>query len=262
MAIPKLFVVTVFNQEGMSNLEPLLATKQSIEPFANDLYHLILIKDSTSQLDSNSPVSFEFGINCHSLELRLNDSGIYDAFNFAIRNIKSEEHIIFINAGDLLYDGVAALNLSQNIWRGKYAWGYGNILTQSTTGRLKVYKFSPFIGILLNLGIKVVHQQGTIYQVGNLKELGFFDSNLKISADMLMHYKLAKTNKPLVINYVIAKFFAGGLSSRNRRAHFSEWVDTIKTENWILWSFLIILRPGLIAFTTMWNRVHKNYDYI
>ena len=262
MRDPEIYVVTVVDPELKHALSALELTKNSVRQFSRDACHLIIMKDQSSELNSKSECDFPFSMEIRSLVCLVNDAGIYDAFNFAIKNLPDDSNVFFLNAGDLMVRAPELLKLSQRVRKEEKLWGYGRVIMIDNKNVSREYSFPRFNRTLLKLGLKIVHQQGTVYSVRGLRLIGGFESEHKIAADMLAHYKLAQLQNPLVIKSCISIFPLGGISARSRSEHFSDWKEILKSQHQRDFFLQKLLNPLLVMMTRIRNKWKSNHDYI
>lgn len=254
--------MTVVDLDIKNARNALHLTLMSVEPFYRDICHLVLVKNHESKIDSVSNYHFSFSESVRFLSVEINDSGIYDAFNFAIRNLPDDANVFFLNAGDLLVRSPNLLLLSQNVRKERKYWGYGQLLLVNDECKIKSYTFRNFNRILLNLGIKIVHQQATVYSVHGLRLIGGFKADHKIAADMFAHYQLAQICNPFVTSDCISIFALGGISAQSRSKHFSDWRSILKSQSRRHYLTQTILNPILVFISQIKNRWNSNNDYI
>lgn len=137
------------------------------------------------------------------------DSGIYDAMNQGIR-FCTGDYIIFINAGDGLYDSCVLKKLALFIENDNSSLYYGH----SYNLRFKAVDVVPSKLTKYFCFRSMICHQATVYKSSILKQRGF-DTSYKVSADReRMLY--AVINEKVVSKYipvVISLFKSGGISS-------------------------------------------------
>ena len=90
--------------------------------------------------------------------------------------------------------------------------------------------------------------QGTFARRDLLQKLGGFDTSFHIAADYAMFLRMSQVSDPLELDFVVADFHEGGLSSEHWQRSFHEF-HRARVE---------VFRPtGLARLTEQWNyRTH------
>lgn len=164
------------------------------------------------------------------------DKGIYDAMNKGIALARGE-YIIFINAGDELFDN----HTFQNILSSADAADvyYGNTAVADIAGNiLGDRRLSPPENLnwrSLRYGMVVSHQSLLVR-----RELAVpYNLNYKISADIDWTIRVLKQAKTIVnTNSYISKFLEGGISSSRRKKGLKERFSILTEHYGILTTLL------------------------
>jgi glycosyltransferase involved in cell wall biosynthesis len=140
------------------------------------------------------------------------DSGIYNAMNKGIIRA-SGEYCLFINSGDVLFNEFVVKNLMKQhliadiITGNAFVAGKNNYL-QLTKAPERITFYTFFLNTIIH--------QATLIRTSSIKELGFYNENLKILADWEFFIKalfLHHCNYQ-AINITISVFDNSGISSQ------------------------------------------------
>ncbi|PZX49795.1 glycosyl transferase family 2 [Algoriphagus ratkowskyi] len=141
------------------------------------------------------------------------DIGIYDAMNKGVK-LASGRWLFFLGAGDeLIIDAVNQIKFNQ----------YKNsTLIYANTQLLKNGKVYDGEFDLLKLMKRNISHQAIFYNLSVFNEIGYFDTNFKITADYIFNLKIFMRTT-VEIHYlpiVVSRFLGGGLSDDLRDDFF------------------------------------------
>lgn len=146
------------------------------------------------------------------------DNGIYDAMNKGLK-MASGEWVGFLHADDLFYEPNTIERLLNNIDYNEYNVAYGNLNYIQEEPPHKVVRFwqsQNFTSKLLKRGWMPPHP--TVYIKKELiNEVGYFNTNYKISADydyMLRLFSNKKTSS-FFCDFIIVNMRLGGVSNNS-----------------------------------------------
>ena len=216
----------------------------TIESILNQDYahYEYLIKDGGS-LDSTIQIAEKYKDKFKEKNISFRivskiDNGIYDAMNKALEFI-SGEWVIYINAGDALYDNHTLSKLSEDV-SPEYDILYGNAVL---TDRGK-YK-------LLKAGVEEDWQktnpmchQATLTRTDVVRKF-LFDTRYEISADydLSLRIYLADASRLKRLDYVMSIFMFGGMSDSKIFKREKEFNESRKINGLKRVAF-----PGLLIF--------------
>lgn len=133
--------------------------------------------------------------------------GVYSAFNYAIDFITSYthpfSHILFVNAGDELCEGVNDSLITAQAHNNAIVSGYVNIHYQSGRAH-SIYKGG--------LQFWNIPHPGTIYPIAVFAS-NSYDTSLRISGDWYFHYRIRNRFLFIRSSNTVARFYLGGVSS-------------------------------------------------
>ena len=150
--------------------------------------------------------------------------GIYSAMNQGIR-YSTGEYIYFANAGDAFASPDILANIHKVIEQCDPDWVMGPIEIAEQSGRIvksPIWNFSLQKSRLFARGLFAPHQ-GTFARTSTVRELGGFDTSFEIAADYALFLKLTQISEPAVVEYAIARFSEGGISTSNWQKSFREF---------------------------------------
>ena len=243
MKDPLLIITAVKNDPA-----GLKRTFDSLLPLNENFHHLIIengdaCQEMAEQWRASNPDQVRY--------VQSSDTGVYSAFNSAIRLHSQSRYVYFLNAGDELIEADGIVELVNLMETENSCWGYADLIVSDETGKWSyVYQITPFNRFLFALGIKVIQQQSTVYLVEALRFIGGFDETRTISADMLAHLKLLKIEKPTFVPRVVSRFYSGGISTRSRKAHARDWNQILMDEK--IW-FALPVRIFAPIVTSIWS---------
>lgn len=138
--------------------------------------------------------------------------GIYPAMNGGLE-LATGEFTYFANAGDELFAGDVFLRTRELI--SEFDWAFGPIEIVSSCGSRvfsPVWDYAVEAKSGFSRGYFPAHQ-GTFARTELLQELGGFDESYGVAGDYAMALKLSQVSEPVVLPYVVATFYEGGIST-------------------------------------------------
>jgi GT2 family glycosyltransferase len=142
------------------------------------------------------------------------DRGVYDAMNRGLSEARGEL-VLFLNAGDHLYDADVLASVHDDQQRRQWRWGYGATQVVGLDGaEVGVHRHHPFRRRWLEWGYRSVPHPSTYFTRGLLTELGGYDLDYPVAADQELMLRAARLAEPGVMEPVLATFALGGASSR------------------------------------------------
>jgi len=205
---PKISIITVvFNAESL--------IEKTIHSVINQSYKNIefIIIDGASN-DNTLIIIDKYRTAIQQL-ISEKDRGIYDAMNKGLKTA-SGEYVLFLNAGDELYERntlelIFANNRTADIY-------YGNTAVVDFEGRtLADRRLSPPEKLTwksLKMGMCVSHQSF----IAKRLLCDFYDTNYKIASDIDWVIKVLKQSDTIVNTHqYISKFLVGGTSAKRRK---------------------------------------------
>ena len=151
-------------------------------------------------------------------------SGIYPAMNAGIKQAEGD-YVYFLNAGDSFANASVLKQLHLFINAQSPQWLFGPVDIVSADGSFvttPLWNYTAEKRALFSRGYFPPHQ-GTIARRDLLEAIGGFDASYRIAADYAAFLKLSKVADPLVVDFVIAKFEEGGISSVKWQESFREF---------------------------------------
>jgi glycosyltransferase involved in cell wall biosynthesis len=176
--------------------------------------------------------------------------GIYPAMNQGLDNATGR-FTYFLNAGDRLHAPDVLKKVAHKLGNRNSAWVFGpveitdHVSNKSTT--TPQWDYQKEKKNFFARGLFPPHQ-GTITSTQLLRDLGGFDTQYSISADYALFLKLSQITDPGEVDFPIANFVTGGVSTRKWRESFRQFHEA-RTE---------ILKPqGVGAMREqLWTRWH------
>lgn len=168
-------------------------------------------KDRTLEIVENMKQKYDADIKVYS-EM---DTGVYNAMNKGIERAKGD-YIIFVNAGDFLYEKGTLSSLAEQIERGGEAIYCGNTCMMQDGKPLGVYDFKKNNHTVLRglLHYKMPCHQSVVAPARLLKKY-CFDEKYKMRADYDWIVKCyRKGTKFCLIDDIVAGYDMGGETSR------------------------------------------------
>ena len=245
MSSPWLTIVTVVKDdaEGLQRtLESLVAQKLT------DYQHVVI--DSSSNRDE-----------VHALLVKtaaqytwVVPAGVYAAMNTGL-DYANGSYVYFLNAGDWLYSPTTLSTLRAQLDEYSPPWAFGPVEIVSMDGTRTItppWNFQREAALGFSRGHFPAHQ-GTIVERSVLEGFGGFDTTYRIAADYAMALQLAATGAPLQLDFPLACFTEGGVSTLEwkrslrefHRARVEIWAPTgaaALRERW----------ETVVHFTRMW----------
>lgn len=144
--------------------------------------------------------------------------GVYQAMNIGLSAVETS-HVWFLNSGDLPSCDDLIERLSSEIGKHSREVSYcGNTVVLGIMGEFKKKYIPRNISSQKILFSKSgLSQPAFIYSTDKLKLVGGFDYSYKIAADTKSILQIYLQSFIIILDYNIANFYMGGLSTRERR---------------------------------------------
>ena len=203
-----LSIITVVKNDE-SNIEK---TIKSIINQKNIKLEYIVIDGNSS--DKTLAVINNYQKNINKI-ISENDDGIYDAMNKGIIN-STGDIIAFCNSGDIFYDN--SLSKVVNIFNNKnFDYVFGSVLRNYMGGKqILKYNLNPK-RIFYNFDFATAHSTGFFLKKNVYKEIGYYNTKFKCSADYDLYFRLIKKKYKGTVtgkNDIIGNVASGGYSSK------------------------------------------------
>lgn len=165
----------------------------------------IIVKDN-SDLQDLSRINDEFKFKNFKFFHR-NDTGIYDAMNDAMDQA-SGRYYYFLNAGDQFYNS-RLVNFLENADE-KYGYFYGGFINLYPFPRIVNYtRFMNKYSVYL----KCICHQGVIFHRRVFDAIGYYDTNLKVEADVLLITEMVSKFKGKRLENYLSVYKGCGIST-------------------------------------------------
>jgi glycosyltransferase involved in cell wall biosynthesis len=154
------------------------------------------------------------------------DHGIFDAMNKGLRAARGE-YVLFLNADDFLAADVALASAMKGLVPGS-AQNPDLVVGDVSMGKLNHYGFwrhrrvPQLLGRLPGWGLFPVHQ-GQFSKRALLDAIGGFNTDLRLSSDVIQFYDLQRQFRPSIrfVGFDVAFMRAGGASNEGLRVMYS-----------------------------------------
>jgi glycosyltransferase involved in cell wall biosynthesis len=203
-------VVTVVKND----LSGLKKTRKSIEgqTFTN-WTHIII--DGGSSLKT---LNFLRGLPTHNTSfISEADEGIYDAMNKGWEKALKSSYVIYLNARDVFSDNLALFSAAEALYGSKEPeWGCTTHEEISEDGAYWICKrvADPSLSNqLFATGYR--SHQSVVMKSSFIRELGGFDTRLKVASDWDLIAKAIINSKPAIWEHSLGRFELGGMSADN-----------------------------------------------
>jgi glycosyltransferase involved in cell wall biosynthesis len=146
--------------------------------------------------------------------------GVYPAMNAGLE-AASGEYVWFLNAGDEVAEIGVLSRVRSRLTSESWAYGPVNVIDRRGTDTLTPqwnYRQERARGFARG---KFPAHQGTFARAEVLRQLAGFDESYRICADYAMALQLASVSDPIELDFPVARFHEGGLSTQR-------WFDSIK----------------------------------
>jgi GT2 family glycosyltransferase len=170
-------------------------------------------------------------------------AGVYPAMNEALSRATGE-YVLFLNAGDTLFNEDALDSILQLLERDQPVWMFGQVCFESESGARIIpppMDYPAEKAASFSRGRFPPHQ-GTVARRTVLIDNGGFDTSYRITADYAAFLRLAAQADPVITDQVLATFYEGGLSTTGWRESLTEFHRARKT----------IINPRGFAGFTEW----------
>ncbi len=175
-------------------------------------------------------------------------AGIYAAMNAGLA-LSTGEYCYFANAGDVLFstDTLARVRASLTVSGASVSdWAFGPVEILSQDGTRVItpsWDYAAEKAACFSGGHFPCHQ-GTFASTSALRSFGGFDTSYSIVADYAAFLRLSQVSDPRELDFVIATFAEGGVST-------TRWQESFRQFHAARMS---ILRPsGFVAIRERWN---------
>lgn len=170
--------------------------------------------------------------------------GVYPAMNMGLQSA-SGTYLHFLTAGDVFHDS-SVLTRIKEICTAEPVWMFGPVDIIDETGKHTTtppWDYAREKARLFARGHFPQHQ-GTVVRRDVLLQVGGFPSSYRIAADYAAFLRLSQLADPVLLDFVVADFHTGGLSSVAWRESFEEFHR----------ARLEVLRPqGMARIVEMWD---------
>jgi len=210
---PWLTVVTVVKDD----LPGFLATATSVAAQdSSGVEYLVVDSSRDRELIPNALASTELAVLAESTTYTWErPAGIYAAMNSALAQAHGR-YILFLNAGDCLVNDGVLTKAHDSLTAADAVWGYADVEIADASGRVvrtPPWDFETERSHSFSRGHFPCHQ-GTLVSTDALREIGGFDPNFTIGADYAAFLYFAKRSKPVTLDFVLARFNEGGVSTQ------------------------------------------------
>ena len=215
MGSPWLTVVTVVKDDS----EGFQRTLESVLVQASaDIQHVVI--DSSSNRDEVPALL----VNTASDYTWVAPTGIYAAMNTGLNQAQGK-YIYFLNSGDWLYAPTTLSMLCTQLIEHRPRWAIGPVEIVSLDGKRTItppWNYEREAALGFSRGHFPAHQ-GTVVELSVLEGFGGFDTTYRIAADYAMALRLASIGTPLRLDFPIACFTEGGVSTLEWRRSLREF---------------------------------------
>ena len=149
--------------------------------------------------------------------------GVYAAMNTGLQHA-SGKYVQFLNAGDCLHDD-SVLQRVRACVASEAQWMFGPVEIVGKDGKrtvTPVWDYSVEKKHMFARGLFPQHQ-GTFARRELLQKLGEFNTSFRIAADYALFLRMSQVSDPLELDFVVADFHEGGLSSERWQESFREF---------------------------------------
>jgi glycosyltransferase involved in cell wall biosynthesis len=135
------------------------------------------------------------------------DDGIYDAMNKGVI-VSTGNYLYFMGSSDKIFSTSTIFFILSKI--------NFRVIENLLACAIKIsHKNQPSYPKLSN-NIPIIHHQGALFNLGKLKEIGFYDLNYKIFSDFDLILRYIKRNGVCYIDTVACEFQVGGISTSRK----------------------------------------------
>jgi len=170
--------------------------------------------------------------------------GVYPAMNLGLQSA-SGTYLHFLTAGDVFHDS-SVLTRIKEVCTAEPVWMFGPVDIIDETGKHTTtppWNYGREKARMFARGHFPQHQ-GTVVRRDVLLQVGGFPSSYRIAADYAAFLRLSQLADPVLLDFVVADFHTGGLSSVAWRESFEEFHR----------ARLEVLRPrGMARIVEMWD---------
>ena len=216
----------------------------------------VLVIDSSSDRGSVAEVCGDIA----TIEW-VDPQGVYAAMNTGLQHA-SGNFVQFLNAGDCLHDDSVLMRVRASV-SSDAQWMFGPVEIVGEDGKRTVtpaWDYSVEKQHMFARGLFPQHQ-GTFARREFLQNMGGFNTAFRIAADYEMVLRMSQVSDPLELDFVIADFYEGGLSSERWQESFREFhrarIETVHpkgaarlTEQWDyvthfsrVWAYRTVVEP-------------------
>ena len=149
--------------------------------------------------------------------------GVYPAMNAGLERAAGT-YVQFLGAGDALHEP-SVLSRVQRVADTGASWMFGSVRIIEADGSSSVtprWNYTAERSALFARGLFPQHQ-GTFVSSELLRDLGGFSSAFRIAADYALFLRLSQVADPVELDFVVADFYAGGLSTDRWRESFRDF---------------------------------------
>lgn len=228
-----LLTIVSIVKDDQSGLERTLRSLQGIDLSQAE----VIVVDSSQQVEPTKQLVSVFLPTAKLMWV--SPEGIYSAMNSGLSEAQGQ-YIWFLNAGDELAGTEAFNDVMQELTNGP-DWIYGQVEFTKNGERGIIpppFDYQKEKQKRFSRGRFPPHQ-GTITRTALIRELGGFDESFYITADYHLMLKLALKSDPLELDFRVARFWIGGISTSQWRIAIGQF-HRARVETYQLIGFQVV----------------------
>ena len=162
--------------------------------------------------------------NSHADYVWVPATGVYAAMNAGLER-STGDYVYFLNAGDWLHSPSTVSDVRQRVLGQSPTWAFGPIEIHALNGDRIItpeWDYEREVALGLSRGHFPAHQ-GTIVKRSALEQFGGFDTSYRIAGDYANALRLTQVAEPLQLDFPLACFTEGGISTVEWRRSLREF---------------------------------------
>lgn len=183
----------------------LIRTRNSVRLQKDAVYnhHLVIAKSS----DATESIASEFEIEQGVTVWTDAPLGIYQAMNYILEKLDSEDFVWFLNSSDFFLHEHVLRDMAMTLSEGNHVWGTSGFLVVRTSGQVSSVNMAPVPWTMQD-----VAHQATCVKVEVLRDIGGFDTDFKVFADGKAMRQVMQHFTPGVLGHITIAYMEGGFS--------------------------------------------------
>ena len=236
-----------------NNIDQFIKSYQSLSKIYDLIEEIIVVDSSTDKAVSEFIDTIEK--KCKIIYFFEYPQGIYHAMNTSLKLANNNNIIWYLNPGDILINPKGVLRLLRELINSDSVWAFG-LARKIINGNEEIFprEVNTLLPEHIAMGRNSISHQAMLCEVNSILELGGFDEEYKIAADLKLQTLLAAKNYPVWLVEPIVEIDSNGVSHKQIFRTLFEttkvrWSTSKISKHTIIYKFFIYL------MLKIWKRI-------